>query len=804
MGSGQSKTKKKAAQLKQPKIQNEELKRQPQYEDDVIDAANLAIAIQKEDLTTNIELFVHCEGLPKMDAFSLTDPVVVAYYEKDDKWVYIDRTEIIPESLNPKFVKTFIVNYIFERKQKLRFEIYDIDDFEAIDNLERQEFIGFVECEIRDIVCAPTQSISRTIINRKSNRKRNGLLHIRGAEYDMGGNTILFQIGCQQFTTKAEVLLRMSYFTDNKDWMPIHATEPIKYQKKQTVQFNDFYLPLSKFGNNEQAQIKLEVEEYNKTKGTTQLGECETTLQQLMENSGKTLRMTKNGLIVGQLKLIQVKQHSRYSFLNYIYSGAKIQVIVALDFTNSNQISNEEDGQPELSTSNDYISALKQILGILQYYNNENRYPVYGFGAKLPPYYNVVSHCFACTGNIFDPYVYGEVDEIINLYKEILQGVVLHGPTVFSQIISQAIEFAANEKVDQNNQKYYILLILTDGSINDMQSTIEQIYRAQEYPLSIIIVGIGKEDFNNMRILDGDDPQHKLRSKIHNDDIKRDLVQFVEFNSVRDNQDKLAKETLAEIPRQFLEYMEKNKIYPAKGKKNTKAATNDFIHSKIDEMKKLKKKEGVISGKIPQFLNQQKEEFIKQLVQLGYDRLAVTNVINNDGVPCKDVNLVIEILSQKQKQMQMQQPRDGHFLSKRSEMAQKLLANVSSSDSKITHRVFCIRQRNKIDELMQLKKQESKITATNFLFKLTEQTKPKPKPIMEQKKQIIESQNNYETTKIGQTKENLCLNCDQNKIELVFIPCGHACSCLQCYKNLQYCISCKQKVQMFAQIDYKS
>lgn len=72
-----------------------------------------------------------------MDAFSLTDPVVVAYYEKDDKWVYIDRTEIIPESLNPKFVKTFIVNYIFERKQKLRFEIYDIDDFEAIDNLER-------------------------------------------------------------------------------------------------------------------------------------------------------------------------------------------------------------------------------------------------------------------------------------------------------------------------------------------------------------------------------------------------------------------------------------------------------------------------------------------------------------------------------------------------------------------------------------------------------------------------------------------------------------------------------------------
>lgn len=144
-----------------------------------------------------------------------------------EKWAYIDRTEIIPESLNPKFVKTFIVSYNFEKKQKLKFEIYDIDDFDQIENLERQEFIGVVECEIHDIVCAPTQSIGRPIVN-KSNRKRNGILNIRGAEYDMGGNKILFQIGCLQFSTRSEVVLRMSYFTENKDWMPIHATEPLK------------------------------------------------------------------------------------------------------------------------------------------------------------------------------------------------------------------------------------------------------------------------------------------------------------------------------------------------------------------------------------------------------------------------------------------------------------------------------------------------------------------------------------------------------------------------------------------------
>lgn len=46
-------------------------------------------------------------------------------------------------------------------------------------------------------------------------------------------------------------MLRMSYFTDNKDWMPIHATEPLKNIKKSILIWNEFFLPLSKFGNNE-------------------------------------------------------------------------------------------------------------------------------------------------------------------------------------------------------------------------------------------------------------------------------------------------------------------------------------------------------------------------------------------------------------------------------------------------------------------------------------------------------------------------------------------------------------------------
>lgn len=58
---------------------------------------------------------------------------------------------------------------------------------------------------------------------------------------------------------------------------------------------------------------------------------------------------------------------------------------------------------------------------------------------------------------------------------------------------------------DVGSNNYYILLILTDGEIHDMQASIDAIVAASHLPLSIIIVGIGNSDFGNMNKLDNDD-----------------------------------------------------------------------------------------------------------------------------------------------------------------------------------------------------------------------------------------------------------------------------------------------------------
>jgi len=60
-------------------------------------------------------------------------------------------------------------------------------------------------------------------------------------------------------------------------------------------------------------------------------------------------------------------------------------------------------------------------------------------------------------------------------------------------------------EVSQHNQNYMICLIITDGIINDMQKTIDEIVRGSSLPLSIIIVGVGYADFSSMDVLDADD-----------------------------------------------------------------------------------------------------------------------------------------------------------------------------------------------------------------------------------------------------------------------------------------------------------
>lgn len=105
---------------------------------------------------------------------------------------------------------------------------------------------------------------------------------------------------------------------------------------------------------------------------------------------------------------------------------------------------------------------------------------------------------------------------------------------------------------------YHILLIVTDGIIHDFEETKATIIKASYLPFSVIIIGIGDEDFSAMDELDGDD--NVLTDKNGNKAL-RDCVQFVNLNEFENKSpDNLSKKVLEEIPSQIEEYYRKFKF----------------------------------------------------------------------------------------------------------------------------------------------------------------------------------------------------------------------------------------------------
>ena len=72
---------------------------------------------------------------------------------------------------------------------------------------------------------------------------------------------------------------------------------------------------------------------------------------------------------------------------------------------------------------------------------------------------------------------------------------------------------------------FFVLLIITDGVITDMDATKRTIVENSNLPFSIIIVGVGGADFDKMDELDSDDSLLEWNGK----KAKRDIVQFVPY-----------------------------------------------------------------------------------------------------------------------------------------------------------------------------------------------------------------------------------------------------------------------------------
>ncbi|XP_073176110.1 copine-5 isoform X2 [Lepidochelys kempii] len=508
---------------------------------------------------TKVELTVSCRHLLDKDTFSKSDPMCVLYTQgiETKQWREFGRTEVIDNTLNPDFVRKFILDFFFEEKQSLRFDLYDVDSKSP--DLSKHDFLGQAFCTLGEIVGSAGSRLEKPLTMGAFT------LHSR-----TGKPTPSVSNGGIPGKKCGTIILSAEELGNCRDVATMQFCAN-KLDKKDFFGKSDPFMVF--FRSNEDGRtIKVEVYDWDRDGSHDFIGEFTTSYRELARGQSqfnvyevvnpKKKMKKKKYINSGTVTLLSFTVESEYTFLDYIKGGTQINFTVAIDFTASN-------GNPSQSTSlhymnpyqlNAYAMALKAVGEIIQDYDSDKMFPALGFGAKIPPDGHV-SHEFPLNGNTDNPYCSG-IEGILEAYHKSLKTVQLYGPTNFAPVVNHVARYATTE---QDGSQYFVLLIITDGVISDMAQTKEAIVNAAKLPMSIIIVGVGQAEFDAMVELDGDDIRISSRGKI----AERDIVQFVPFRDYIDrtgnhvlSMARLAKDVLAEIPDQFISYMKGRGIKP--------------------------------------------------------------------------------------------------------------------------------------------------------------------------------------------------------------------------------------------------
>lgn len=506
-----------------------------------------------------------------MDWMSKSDPMCVLYeQDAQGEWIERSRTEGIKNNHAPVFATKIEMEYHFEHKQKIRFDIVDVDDPKKAADLRTAELIGSVEATVAKVVGSKHGRFEAALTNRNQGegKKYGTIIVIAEAQKGRTGDKVKMVLEGVGLAAKDGMFGKSDpYFVFKR---LRRGTEEVAFEyKSEYIKQNlnpvwePAYMCFSEMCNGDlDEKIKLEVWDYDSASSPDMIGWLDVSLNDLLKKEPLKLNDRPGGRTAdpGSIKAQELTVHRTPNFLDYIMEGCDLTISVAVDFTASNKNIEDPVSLHHVSEEqqNQYQQAMTSVGSVILDYDHDKQVGAMGFGAIVPGA-EEASHCFPLK---FDSgpgeYNVDGIEGLMQSYSDAISKVKLYGPTNFQNVIDQQALMAK----ECQKSAYHILMILTDGDITDKQETIAAIVRASHVPMSIIIIGVGDEDFEEMDILDSD--KGMLEDEAGNK-AARDIVQFVPFKK-HPSATELETNLLSELPGQLLGYMWANKRTPGSWK----------------------------------------------------------------------------------------------------------------------------------------------------------------------------------------------------------------------------------------------
>lgn len=285
-----------------------------------------------------------------------------------------------------------------------------------------------------------------------------------------------------------------------------------------------------------------------------------------------------------------------YSIFDYLKSGVKFSCFISLDYSKSKNNSSLKDNQIN------YLNILNNISNAIMNYTKNHLFYILGYGAKI---INSSSNKSIFNLNM------KENDSGINTIEKVIQHfnsslfdskIIPEGNVILSSLIKEVTK----QIYKLYEIRYYnVSFIVTRGNIeqSDIQKTIDAIIESSYLPLTIFIIGVGKNDFTQMKIFG---KNHKFSSlgmeKMRNNVLFASLI-----DDFSNDDEKMISWCIKELSKQIINFYDLIKSSPENIYQNNLSnivKSYNFYSRSVFIEKSILSESTNISGSINEFNNQ--------------------------------------------------------------------------------------------------------------------------------------------------------------------------------------------------------
>ena len=445
----------------------------------------------------------------------------------------ISQTEIKSATdQNIKFENDLVIPFYFSQIQPLQFLIKNEKNEKSI-SIENTlgEIVGGLRQVYRKNVEEDMIFEVKAILNDELNRECEFNAEISG---DFTGMKTRYKV----------VSLGNQYEPINK---LVYESEIMNNGPKMV--FKPMAIPINELSQDEALEDNIIEISFIDLNHSDELAKFNGSIAQLFENDiDLDLKGNKKAKII-------CKKKNFFSLLDYLESDIHLNTTFAIDFSETSGTNTHHLVKDETTFS----ILMNNFINLLEPYNEDEFFYIYGFGFQFKENLNEVSNMFPITQDIDRPSV--AMKNIKSTYSNFLDNIKFSKiKTNLDLIIKQFNEKIKDDIDDYDIREYNVLLLFANNDINNEKEFYNEIILSSDLPISVVIIGLGKGPFTKLENVE----KNFLNLTDNNgNNAKRKNIKFISFKNLGKNYQEIVKKSLVDIPDQMIEFLILKNINPS-------------------------------------------------------------------------------------------------------------------------------------------------------------------------------------------------------------------------------------------------